>query len=108
MEKKFDMFEGLDDNAPFETYAEDSIDALDIVPEVSQDDETSKAGKRRGATISAYRTIEEHDALIIDTYTETHYHPSTGEAYEVLVRVFKPEENPLELLKPAFAFSTQH
>lgn len=111
MAVKFDMFEGMDDEVEkeYEGYTEiESVDILDEVPDVDQDEVSStKVNKRgRGGQLVSYRSKEEYEALIIDRYTETLTHPVTGEVYEVPVTVFQPEENPMELLRPAFAFGT--
>lgn len=112
MALKFNMFEGMDvevEKDQYEGYAEiESTDVLDEVQDVDQDEVSStKVNKRgRGGQLVSYRSKEEYDALIIATYTETLIHPVTGESYEVPVTVFKPEENPMELLRPAFAFGT--
>lgn len=112
MALKFNMFEGMDvevEKDQYEGYSDtEAVDVLDEVPDVDQDEVGStKVNKRgRGGQLVSYRSKEEYESLIIDRYTETLIHPITGESYEVPVTVFQPEENPMELLRPAFAFGT--
>lgn len=51
------------------------------------------------------RTQEEYEEWIESTHYETMTNPD-GSTYEVKVTVLKPGINPLENLRPAYAFST--
>lgn len=53
-----------------------------------------------------FRTAEELPAPI-STY-ETQIVNQNGDVQTVTVKVYPPEPSPLENMKPAFAFSTQH
>lgn len=61
--------------------------------------------KKKYTPMVASRSQEEYETFIQSTYTEVHY-TSSGEPYEVKVTVLKPEVNPMELLRPAYAFSS--
>ena len=54
------------------------------------------------------RSKEDYNQFITNVYTETHTHPESGEKYEVRVTVLKPEVNPMEMRKPAYAYSSNH
>lgn len=61
--------------------------------------------KKKYTPMVASRSQEEYETYITGSYKETWYKPN-GEAYEVTITVLKPEVNPMELLRPAYAFSS--
>lgn len=94
---KFDMFAGLEERD------------FNEEPEVQVDEvieETPSPKKKPGTVI--HRTKEEYEEMIDHVYYETHKRPDTGEDYQVKVTVLKPEINPLENMRPVFAYSTNH
>lgn len=100
---KFDMFSGLEERG-FETVQPEVQD--DTVPDQETELEVQEGKKRFGS--GPTRTKEEYEACIESVHYETLTHPTTGEEYSVRVTVLKPEMNPLELMRPAFAYSTNH
>lgn len=100
---KFDMFSGLEER-DFETVQPEVQD--DIVLDQETELEVQEGKKRFGSGPS--RTKEEYEACIESIHYETLTHPTTGEEYSVRVTVLKPEVNPLENMRPVFAYSTNH
>lgn len=100
---KFDMFSGLEER-DFETVQPEVQE--DNVPDQETELEVQEGKKRFGSGPS--RTKEEYEACIESIHYETLTHPTTGEEYSVRVTVLKPEVNPLENMRPVFAYSTNH
>lgn len=110
---KFNMFEGMDSEEENEVISNpDEMEYDNFDPDADESEILSSTmlgdTKKKYGNAVPTRSVEEYNALIESVYFETHYHPVTGEPYEVKVTVFKPEINPMELLRPAFAFSSQH
>ena len=100
---KFDMFSGLEERG-FETVQPEVQD--DTVQDQETELEVQEGKKRFGS--GPTRTKEEYEACIESVHYETLTHPTTGEEYSVRVTVLKPEVNPLENMRPVFAYSTNH
>lgn len=100
---KFDMFSSLEERG-FETVEPEVQE--DIVPEQETELEVQEGKKRFGS--GPTRTKEEYEACIESIHYETLTHPISGEEYSVRVTVLKPEVNPLENMRPVFAYSTNH
>lgn len=99
---KFDMFVGLEER-DFEGV---QPEPQDIVPDQETELEVQEGKKRFGSGPS--RTKEEYETFIESVHYETLIHPLSGEEYSVRVTVLKPEVNPLEFMRPVFAYSTNH
>lgn len=97
--EKFDMFAGMEEN-DFEALENGEVGELVSV--------TLKADSKKKFSTVRVRPQEEYEEFIESFYYETHYRPGTGEPYEVKVTVLKPEVNPLENMRPAYAYSTNH
>lgn len=95
---KFDMFAGLEER---------NFNEEIVVPEQETELEVQETAKKKFST-GIHRTKEEYESHIESTYFETHTHPVSGEEYQVRVTVLKPEVNPLENMRPVFAYSTNH
>lgn len=91
---KFDMFADM---------VEESDDVVEVVSVVLK----SESKKKLGSTVKV-RSQEEYDEFVESFHYETFYHPETNEPYQVKVTVLKPEVNPLENMRPVFAYSTNH
>lgn len=100
---KFDMFSGLEERG-FETVLPEVQD--DTVPDQETELEVQEGKKRFGS--GPTRTKEEYEECIESVHYETLTHPTTGEEYSVRVTVLKPEVNPLENMRPVFAYSSFH
>lgn len=100
---KFDMFSSLEERG-FETVQ--PVQETEVVPEQETELEVQEGKKRFGS--GPTRTKEEYEACIESVHYETLTHPTTGKEYSVRVTVLKPEVNPLENMRPVFAYSTNH
>jgi hypothetical protein len=109
---KFNMFENFEEPKVRKVLYDDSEDveteynAEEDVEIVSVTMKTESRKKFAASVIS--RSQEDYETYIEGVYFETHKHPLTGEDYQVKVTVLKPEINPQELLRPAYAYSTNH
>ena len=56
----------------------------------------------------AQRSTEDYNKHIQSSYYETHINQNTGEEYKVKVTVLEPEVNPLETMRPVYAYSSNH
>lgn len=99
-ENKFDMFASLADR-DFNDIENEEVELVSVTAKA----EGNSAKKLR--TVAA-RSQEEYETFIESVRYETLTHPTTGEEYQVKVTVLKPEVNPLENMKPVFAFSSTH
>lgn len=100
--EKFDMFATFNE-APVmsvDLFDEEDSEIISVTPKADT--------KKKYTSAPAQRTKEDYESYIEGIYFETHYHPVTNEAYEVKVTMLKPEVNPMELLRPAYAFATTH
>ncbi|UYE98480.1 hypothetical protein XbC2_51 [Xanthomonas phage XbC2] len=112
---KFNMFEDFEEPKVRKVLHDDSYDSNDVENEYGDTDEVeivsvtmkTESRKKFAASVIA-RSQEEYETYIEGVYFETHKHPVTGEDYQVKVTVLKPEINPQELLRPAYAYSTNH
>ena len=100
---KFNMFEDFEEVkvAPtdeFDLYGEDEVEVVSVTMKTD-------TKKKYAAAVTA-RPQEEYEEFIESVHFETLVHPTTGEEYQVKVTVLKPEINPMELLRPAYAYST--
>lgn len=113
---KFNMFENFEEPKVRKVLHDDAdvsdnvdneySDAEEIVEIVSITMKTESRKKFASSVVS--RSQEEYETFIEGVYFETHKHPVTGEDYQVKVTVLTPEINPQELLRPAYAYSTNH
>lgn len=101
---KFNMFEDFETvknvvpTDAYDAYGEDEVEVLSVTMKTD-------TKKKYAAAVTA-RSQEEYEECIESIHFETLIHPTTGESYEVKVTVLKPEINPMELLRPAYAYST--
>lgn len=100
--EKFDMFADLNEapESGLDSFGEEEVEIISITPKADS--------KKKFTSAPVARTQEEYDECVESFYFETHYHPETNEPYEVKVTVLKPEVNPMELLRPAYAYATSH
>lgn len=110
---KFNMFEGLEDSKVLKVLHDTDSDTNDVDNEYNDDVEiisvtmkTESRKKLSAAVVS--RSQEEYETYIESIHYETLVHPVSGEEYQVKVTVLKPEVNLQELLRPAYAYSTNH
>ncbi|SOK58320.1 hypothetical protein [Yersinia phage fHe-Yen9-04] len=110
-DNKFNMFEGLDvektrkvlhddSEVQFENTEDEDVEIVSITMKTD-------TRKKYAASVIA-RSQEEYETYIIGSYFETLIHPETKEEYQVKITVLKPEVNPMETMKPAYAYSTNH
>lgn len=100
---KFNMFEDFETLkvAPtdaYDMYGEEEVEVVSVTMKTDT--------KKKYAAAVVARSQEEFDECVESFHYETLVHPTTGESYEVKVTVLKPEINPMELLRPAYAYST--
>ncbi|QOI70996.1 hypothetical protein pEaSNUABM12_00058 [Erwinia phage pEa_SNUABM_12] len=111
-DNKFNMFDGLDvEKTRKVLHDEDHETSTGEVPEVPDEivSITMKTDTRKKyAAAVVARSQEEYDTYVIGHYFETLIHPETKQEYQVKVTVLKPEVNPMELMRPAYAYSTNH
>ncbi len=96
----------------------DSVDALEEKNRASSEDmfldaesEDSEVlsskgmagSKRKMASNIPVRSKEAFEEMIESVYMETQYRPD-GTSYDVKVYVMKPEDNPLEHIRPVFVY----
>lgn len=112
---KFNMFENFEEPKVRKVLHDDSYILNDVDTEYSDAEDveivsvTMKTESRRKFASSVVsRSQEDYETYIEGVYFETIKHPVTGENYQVKVTVLKPEINPTELLRPAYAYSTSH
>lgn len=109
---KFNMFDGHEEPVVQKVLHEDSYNENEVdeysdeVEIVSITMKTESRKKFAAAVVT--RSQEEYETFIESTHFETLTHPVSGEEYQVKVTVLKPEINPQELLRPAYAYSTNH
>ena len=101
---KFDMFAGLEER----DFNEKSFNEVDDVQNTNQETELEVQEGKKRFNAGPTRTKEEYEEMIDSVHYETHYRPESGEEYQVRVTVLKPEVNPLENMRPVFAYSTNH
>lgn len=99
-DNKFDMFASLVDR-DFNDIENEEVEVVSVTAK----SESSSVKKLRTVAV---RSQEEYETFIDSIHFETHIHPVSGEEYQVKVTVLKPEVNPLETLRPVFAYSTNH
>lgn len=99
-ENKFDMFASLADR-DFNDIENEEVELVSVTAKA----EGNSSKKLRTVTV---RSQEEYETFIESVHFETLKHPTTGEEYQVKVTVLKPEVNPLENMRPVFAYSTNH
>jgi hypothetical protein len=109
---KFNMFDGHDEPVVQKVLHEDSYDE-NSVDEYNEEVEiisiTMKTESRKKFAASVVtRSQEDYETFIESIHYETLTHPVSGEDYQVKVTVLVPEINPQELLRPAYAYSTNH
>lgn len=100
-ENKFDMFASLADR-DFMDIENEEVEVVSVTAKA----EGNSAKKLR--TNAIVRSQEEYDSFVESVHFETMTHPTTGQEYQVKVTVLKPEVNPLENMRPVFAYSTNH
>lgn len=83
---------------------EDDEEVQDDVP-VERTVKINTESKKKFASNTPARSQEEYEEWIESTRYETMTHPD-GTTYEVKVTVLKPGVNPLENMKPAYAFAS--
>lgn len=107
---KFNMFENYEDEKVLKVLHDDIVETeYSDTEEVEIVSVTMKTESRRKfASAVVARSQEDYETFIEGVYFETHKHPVTGEDYQVKVTVLTPEINPQELLRPAYAYSTNH
>ncbi|EBS4516664.1 hypothetical protein DQT32_04545 [Salmonella enterica subsp. enterica serovar Braenderup] len=108
---KFNMFDGMEEVKVRKVLHEESNEEefneySDDVEIVSVTMKTDTRKKYAAAVVS--RSQEEYETYIESFYYETLIHPETKQEYQVKVTVLKPEINPMELMRPAYAYSTNH
>lgn len=107
---KFNMFENIEDNDEqsysYESTESSESDESDDVEIVSITMKSDTKKRYTGSVIT--RSQEDYETYIDYVYYETVYHPTTNEPYQVKVTVLKPEINPLEMMRPVYAYSTNH
>lgn len=96
--KKFDMFASLNER-DFNDIENEEVEVVSVTAKTE--------GRKKFSTVTV-RSQEDYETFIESIHYETHTHPTTGEEYQVKVTVLKPEVNPLEQMKPCFAYSTNH
>lgn len=99
-ENKFDMFASLADR-DFNEIENEEVELVSVTAKA----EGNSAKKLRTVTV---RSQEEYDTFVESVHFETLKHPTTGEDYQVKVTVLKPEVNPMEKMRPVFAYSSSH
>lgn len=108
---KFNMFDGLEDQKVFKVLhdsdTENDVDELNDDVEIVSITMKSESRKKFSASVIS-RSQEEYETFIDSVHYETLTHPVSGLEYQVKVTVLKPEINPQELLRPAYAYSTNH
>lgn len=105
---KFNMFEGMEEKVQKVLHSDDTDleygeEEVEIVSITMKTD----TRKKYAAAVVA-RSQEEFDTYVEGFYYETLYRPDTNEPYQVKVTVLRPEVNPMELMRPAYAYSTSH
>lgn len=95
---KFDMFANLEER-DFNDIENEEVELVSV---------TAKTDSKKKYRTVAVRSQEEYETFIDSIHYETLTHPTTGLNYEVKVTVLKPEVNPLENMRPVFAYSTNH
>lgn len=95
---KFDMFATLEER-DFNDIENEEVEVVSV---------TAKADSKKKYNTVTARSKEEYETFIDSVHYETLTHPTTGEDYQVKVTVLKPEVNPLENMRPVFAYSTNH
>lgn len=113
---KFNMFENFDEAKVRKVLHDESYDSDNVDTDDSDNEEVTEIvsvtmkteGRKKFAASVIARSQEEYETFIESVYFETHKHPTTGEDYQVKVTVLTPEINPQELLRPAYAYSTNH
>ncbi|AFC21511.1 hypothetical protein GAP32_063 [Cronobacter phage vB_CsaM_GAP32] len=110
---KFNMFEDFEEAKVRKVLHDDSQDENDVDNEYNDDVEivsvTMKTESRKKFAASVVsRSQEDYETFIESVHYETLTHPVSGVQYQVKVTVLKPEINPQELLRPAYAYSTNH
>ncbi|AZU98030.1 hypothetical protein SEPL_337 [Salmonella phage SE_PL] len=95
---KFDMFASLEER-DFNAIENEEVEVVSV---------TAKSDTKKKYSTVTSRTKEEYETFIESIHYETLTHPTTGEEYQVKVTVLKPEVNPLENMRPVFAYSTNH
>lgn len=110
---KFNMFDGFEESKVRKVLHDDAYDENDVDVENNDDVEIvsvtmkTESRKKFAASVIA-RSQEEYETYIESVHYETLTHPVSGLEYQVKVTVLKPEINPQELLRPAYAYSTNH
>lgn len=99
-ENKFDMFASLVDR-DFDQIENEEVELVSVTAKA----EGSSSKKLRTVTV---RSQEDYETFIESVRYDTLIHPSSGEEYQVKVTVLKPEVNPLENMRPCFAYSSTH
>lgn len=94
--KKIDLFDGFDDKETSPESIEDEIISVKFKA-------NSDSKKNRFSPKGPIRTREEYMEYVVSTYTEEHTN-AAGEVRVITVDVLKPEINPFELLRPAYAY----
>lgn len=110
---KFNMFEDFEEAKVRKVLHDDSQDENDVDNEYNDDVEivsvTMKTESRKKFAASVVsRSQEDYETFIESVHYETLTHQVSGVQYQVKVTVLKPEINPQELLRPAYAYSTNH
>lgn len=109
---KFNMFDGFEEPVVNkvlhdDSYNENEVDEFNEEVEIVSITMKTESRKKFAAAVVT-RSQEEYETFVESTHFETLIHPESGEEYQVKVTVLKPEINPQELLRPAYAYSTNH
>lgn len=94
IDEKFDMFADID------AESKDDVEVVSVTLK-------SESKKKLSATVHV-RSKEEYETYIESIHYETMYRPDTNEPYQVKVTILKPEINPMENIRPVFAYSSNH
>lgn len=100
--KEKEQQEKVSSNSMFEFEDDDSV--LVDIP-VERTVKINKEAKRKYSSNTPARSVEEYEEWVDSVHYETMTRPD-GSTYEVKVTVLKPGVNPLEHMRPAYAFST--
>lgn len=105
--EKFNMFEDMEEDKVLKVLHEDHNDEYNEDVEIVSVTMKTDTRKKYAASVIS-RSQEDYETYIENVYFETLTHPVSGIEYQVKVTVLKPEINPMELMRPAYAYSTNH
>lgn len=103
---KFNMFDGLDVEKSSTVLKNEDNEKSEVQDEIVSI--TMKTDTRKKYSAVIVRSQEEYDTYVVGNYVESLNHPETNEEYQVTITVLEPEVNPMELMRPAYAYSSSH